>query len=114
MNFHIGTVLSITHDRLLSPDMMEGVYKILNHMTGDNLYTHQLTRAHEPAKEAIFDQHPELRQIDISAVVNNDWQTWLNEQAQKYGEYFDIEPLKTWERKSPLLELAEIMQDINK
>jgi len=94
--------------------MMEGAYKILNHMTGDKLYTHQLNRAHEPAKEAIFSQYPELKQIEVSVVDNNDWQTWLNEQAQKYGEYFDIEPMKTWERKSPLLELAEIMQGTNK
>lgn len=43
--FHLGDVLSITTGHLLSPRHMEGVYEILNHMTGDQLFTHQLPRA---------------------------------------------------------------------
>lgn len=43
--FHIGDILSITTERLVSPRLIEGVYDILNYMTGDNLMTHQLPRA---------------------------------------------------------------------
>jgi len=34
MEFHISDVLSITTGRLVSSRKMEGIYKILNHMTG--------------------------------------------------------------------------------
>ncbi|NIN36609.1 MAG: hypothetical protein GTO60_16560 [Gammaproteobacteria bacterium] len=46
--FHIGDILSITTDRLVSPlsegrtHPMDGVYAILNYMVGDSLYTSQL------------------------------------------------------------------------
>ena len=44
-DFHIGDILSVTTGRLVSPRRMDGVYDILNFMTGDNLFTHQLPRA---------------------------------------------------------------------
>lgn len=43
--FHIGDILSVTTSRLVSPSHIDGVYSILNWMTCDNLYTHQLPRA---------------------------------------------------------------------
>lgn len=43
-NFHLGDILSVTTGCLLSPRRMEGVYDILNFMTADNLFTHQLGR----------------------------------------------------------------------
>jgi hypothetical protein len=35
--FHLGDVLTITTGRLVSPRHMDGVYDVLNFMTGDNL-----------------------------------------------------------------------------
>jgi hypothetical protein len=39
---------------------MGGVYEILNHVTGDNLFTHVLPRACRFAAPLILDQHPQL------------------------------------------------------
>lgn len=58
--FHIGDILSITTGRLVSPRGIGGVYEILNHMTGDNLFTHQLGRAAEACKPALLADHPFL------------------------------------------------------
>lgn len=41
----LGDVLSVTQDALVSRSHIGGVYEILNFMTGDNLFTHQLPRA---------------------------------------------------------------------
>lgn len=43
--FHISDVLSITTGRLVSSRHMVGIYDILNFLTGDSLFTHQLPRA---------------------------------------------------------------------
>ena len=43
--FHISDVLSVTIGRLVSSRHMAGIYEILNFLTGDTLYTHQLPRA---------------------------------------------------------------------
>ena len=40
--YDLGTVLSVTTGTLLTK--IGNVYKILNYMTGDNLFTHQLPR----------------------------------------------------------------------
>lgn len=66
--FHIGDVLSITHEHLVSPRHMDGVYDILNYMTGDSLFTHQLPRAGRECKEPLLAQHPELASVDVATL----------------------------------------------
>ena len=63
-HFHIGAILSVTTGRLVAPNGIEDVYSILNHMTGDNLFTHQLPRAGEECKPWLLRQHPQL--VDAS------------------------------------------------
>ena len=48
--FHISDVLSVTTGRLVSSRHMDGIYEILNFLTGDNLFTHQLPRAMNECK----------------------------------------------------------------
>lgn len=56
--FTLGQVLSITTGRLTCE--MEGVYEILNFITGDNLYTHALPRGARFARPFIAEEHPAL------------------------------------------------------
>ena len=58
--FHIGDVLSVTTPYLLSPKHIGGVYEILNFLTGDSLYTHQLGRACEEVEPWLRTQFPQL------------------------------------------------------
>lgn len=59
-HFHISDVLTITTGRLVSTRHMEGVYEILNYMTGDNLFTHQLPRAGKECAPVLCALYPEL------------------------------------------------------
>jgi len=45
--FHISDILTVTTGKMVSVHNVEGLYDILNYMTEDNLYTHQLPRAME-------------------------------------------------------------------
>jgi len=43
--FHIGDLVSVGTGYLMPPNGIGGVYQLLNHLTGDNLMTHQLPMA---------------------------------------------------------------------
>lgn len=58
--FHISDVLSVTTGRLVSGRHMEGIYEILNFLTGDNLFTHQLPRAMRECEPWLKTQFPQL------------------------------------------------------
>ena len=127
--FHLGDILSITRDNLVSPRHIGGVYDILNFMTGDNLHTHQLTRASDECKPYLIEQFPQLTGPDMDlaiAELDNEVMSsrekvhmkkfvadWLAKQVAKYGEMFDVEsiPTKAHEVKDPLMELAEIREE---
>ena len=64
--FDLSDVLSITTERLVSSRHMEGVYDILNWMTDDNLFTHQLPRASRECKPWLLRWFPELLAINES------------------------------------------------
>jgi hypothetical protein len=109
--FHLGDVLSITTGRLVSPRHMDGVYDILNFMTGDNLFTHQLLRASDECKPHLLAQFPQLAAVDASGVNGKNHVKWLTEQVAKYGEEFEVKPVPkgTHQFKNPIAEAAEMM-----
>lgn len=107
--FDIGDVLSITTDYLVSERGMEGVYDILNFLTGDNLFTHQLPRASQEMRPVILKQHPNLEAIPDANVTRDNWRGWLAEQVALFGPTLELSPAQghEHERIDPLSELAE-------
>lgn len=95
--FHIGDILSITTEILVSPTEMDGVYKILNYMTNNNLTTVALVFVSRDCKSYLLKQHPQLENVDVSNIVKKNWKDWLEEQVIKYGEMLSVKPLS--ERK---------------
>lgn len=90
--FDLGAVLSVLHGVLLCP--MGEVYKILNFMTADNLYTTQLPRASDECKPWIFRQHPQLEEVDVSDIGRDNWEEKLATLKEKYGETLEVEPIR--------------------
>jgi len=89
-SFHLGDILSITTGRLLSPRLIEGVYDILDFMTGDSLWTHQLPRASDECKPYLLDAMPWLKEIDFSGVNEHNYKEWIAQHVKKYGEYHNV------------------------
>lgn len=110
-DFHISDILTITTGRLLSTRHMEGVYEILNFMTGDNLFTHQLPRAAESCKPALLAQYPHLVDlVEPDAIINADTLPgWVAKQVAKFGETLPVTPLAAWQPKGAIQELSEMM-----
>jgi len=93
--FHLGDILSATTGRLVSPRHMDGVYDILNWMTGDNLFTHQLPRACDECEGPLLAQHPDLAAITVPEFSGDKdaVDRWLAEQVAIYGETREVAPL---------------------
>lgn len=107
--FHLGDVLSITEGRVMSPRLMKGIYEILNFMTGDNLFTHQLPRAMQECQPHLLKQHPQLNGVEIKQITNDNFKTVLDELCAEYGEYLMVNslPKHAHEFIDPVSELAE-------
>lgn len=108
--FHLGDVLSITDGHLLSPRGMDGVYDILDYMTGDRLYTHALIRAVEFCGPYLLGQYPFLTDVKMPDELTNNIEgslKWLATQISVYGEMFEVEPLAEgeWTSIDPVEEL---------
>ncbi len=111
-DFDISDVLSITTGCLVSTRHIDGVYDILNFMTGESLFTHALPRASRICGPVLLQQHPQLAAVDASGVDTTNWQAWLAAQRQAFGDTFTVQPLSSgeYESKNPLTELAEMME----
>jgi hypothetical protein len=113
--FHLGDILSVTTGRLVSPRHIDGVYDILNYMTGENLYTHQLPRATEACAGPLLAQHPDLADARIPEGGFGDdkanVEAWLADQVRRFGETRSIAPLSAGEyvSKNAYVELQEMM-----
>lgn len=108
-SFHLGDILSVTTGYLVSPRHIDGVYDVLNHMTGDNLFTHQLPRASDECSPHLLAQHPDLAEVPVPDEFDGKEhvERWLAEQVARFGEYRDVAPLAEADhtRIDPIAEL---------
>jgi hypothetical protein len=107
--FATRDVLSTITGRLMGD--IGGVYEVLNWMTGESVFTHQLPRIGREATPVLVAAHPALQQaIDEAEQVNQqnyaEWrQTWEN----RYGPTIAVPKftVETHESIDPFSELAE-------
>jgi hypothetical protein len=114
MKFDLGTVLSITDGHLFTD--IGNVYKILNFMTGDDLFTHQLPRAMDECAPVIVKQYPHLSEFKTNPGTIKNFKDVLKQAIEKYGNEFEIEPLKNNEHKiiDPITEARSMFSEKTK
>lgn len=107
--FQLGDILSITTGKLVSKRHMDGVYDILNFMTGDNLFTHQLGRASNECRSALLEQHPQLAAVTGDEVTPENFKAWIEAQCAEFGDELMVQPLPEHAHEfiDPMSELAE-------
>lgn len=102
--FPLRDILTVTTGRLLTKpagDRDNGIgalYELLNFMTKDNLFTHQLPRAGRECEPWIRRWHPQLDTVDeaeLKAVVEarGDLEAWIAKQEAIYGATLELEPI---------------------
>ncbi len=107
--FHLGDILTVTTGKLVSTRHMDGVYDILNFMTRDNLFTHQLGRANNECKPALLEQHPQLATVTGDDVTPENFKAWIEAQCAEFGEQLMVQQLAEHAHEviDPFSELAE-------
>lgn len=115
-SFHLGDVLSVTTGRFLAPGGIDAVQKLLDFMTGDSVFTHQIPRVVSECEPRLLEQHPQLRDLDVPefdgdrAAVD----AWLAEQVARFGEHLTVSPLDPADhtRIDPITEMRQIAPHI--
>lgn len=112
-DFPIGAVLSVVTGRLVSENHMDGIYQVLNWMTGESVYTHQIPRISDEAEPIILAMHPRLAEAKVEAeqVNGENWRDWLATWKARYGETIAVPQMTIaeHERIDPMSELAEMV-----
>lgn len=113
--FSLGDVLTVATGRLLTRKGVSGMYEILNFMTGDDLYTHQIPRALEECGPHMRRQHPQIASIEVPEALEGQeevW-SWLDSQEAVHGDIFCVTPIPTEDHAhiDPLSELAQMAGD---
>lgn len=105
--FPTAVVLSAITGRLLCD--IGGVYEVLNWMTGESVYTHQIPRIGREAEPVILAAHPHLREaVREAALVNTEnWQEWRDRWLLRYGPEIAVPKMTAAEHKAidPIAEL---------
>ena len=110
--FHVGDILSITTGRLVSLKGMDGVYEILNYMTGEILHTVGIPRAADDALPYLIQQLPWLVEVnklfeELEKQEDFDWHevmTIVEELGKRYGITHQIYPIPQEDRERLTLE----------
>lgn len=109
--FSTRDVLSTVTGRLMGD--MGGIYEVLNWMTGESVFTHQIPRISREAVPVILAMHPALQQaIDESEqVTQENYATWRETWEDRYGPAIAIPKFNadTHESIDPMSELAEMV-----
>jgi hypothetical protein len=114
-DYHLGDILSVTTERLVSPRHVDGLYDLLGFMVGEPLWTRQLPRANDECKPALLVQHPDLAEVEVPEEFDGKEHVdrWLAEQVARFGEYRDVQPLAAEDHTSidPVAELRMLKPD---
>jgi len=90
---------------------IDGVYEVLNWMTGESVYTHQIPRISREAVPVLIAQHPNLQQAidEAKQVTPENWQQWRQTWEDRYGPTIAVPKFTAASHESidPLSELAE-------
>lgn len=99
----LADILSVTTGRLLSRRHVDGIYDLLRHMTGQDVYTHQLPKVADACAPDLVRQHPFLADLKPAAGLDAaDLMAWLVEAERQHGEDLPVAPLAGWTRRDPI------------
>lgn len=112
-SFHLGDLLSVTQDKLVSPNHIGGVYAVVDFVTGQPHWTHQLPRACGEVRPELLRQHPWLDGIIPPDSVCDEPTVlaWLAEVVTLYGEVHEVAPMPpgAYVGREPISELGEMI-----
>lgn len=107
--FSTGAILSITTD-IMCVREMNAIYDILNYLTQDNLFTHQLPRAARVARPWLVKQHP-WALIPENDISGKNCLKLVQKFSKEHGSNHAVAtmPDGVWAHQNPVEELARMI-----
>jgi len=96
--FELGPILSVTTGRLLCE--FDKLWELLDFLTRDSLYTHQIPRAQDECRPSLLRQFPQLAEISGEDVSPENVHQWLADKTAEFGEGFKVQPLEKDEHET--------------
>lgn len=92
--FHLSALVSVSSGIFVCVGGVGDLYKFLNHMTGDNLMTHQLPLASGAVKPDLLAQHPWLADVTVPDGITDEASlaAWLVPAVERWGEWHEVTP----------------------
>lgn len=88
-----------------------GVYQVLNWMTGESVFTHQIPRISREAIPVVLAAHPTLQQAidEATQVTPENFASWRDTWEDRYGPTISVPKFNADSHESidPMSELAE-------
>lgn len=111
-NFKTEDVMSVITGRLIGD--IGGVYEVLNWMTGESLFTHQLPRVGREALPVIVAMHPHLQQAvdEATQVTPENYKTWKQAWDDRYGSEIAV-PKFSAENHERIDFLSELVEKVH-
>lgn len=109
-SFPLGVVLTVLSGKLLCD--LDALYEVLKHLTGEQIFTHQIPRALCTSRHFVAQQHPDLAVLDWSEINTDNCRNWLAEQITMFGAERSLAPLPpdAYEATDPFDELLEMRE----
>lgn len=105
--FHIGEIITVAAGTFVSPTGMDGIYQLVDHVTGETHMTHQLPRASRELQPVLREWFPWLNTIQIPPISNErEGRAFLADVAVVHGEYHEVPtlPAGVYVAREPLAE----------
>jgi hypothetical protein len=111
-SFHLGDLVSVVTGRLVSPRHIGGVYDVVDFVTGEQHFTHQLPRASKEITPELVRQHPWLATVTVPEWVSDQatCDRWLGHATARWGTEHEVQqlPVGAYVGREPTEELREM------
>lgn len=98
--FHPSAVISAITGKLLCHNGMEDVYKLLSHLRGYPVFTHQIPQAIRDFQEYLTEKFPELANESTLGVNRDTFPEWLAGIESRHGKSIEVTKPKTEENEA--------------
>src|SRR5580765_4272789 len=110
-DFPTTVVLSVSSGRMLCP--FSDMHECIEYLVGAPVWTHQLgDHAFADAlKQAVVEQHPQLKTFNAAAVTKQNWQQIVKEAVKTYGDTLPLLPIALF---GDTQQRVAVMKDLEK
>lgn len=114
--FDLGTVLTVTSGKVFTE--IDNVYDILNHLSNDSIYTHQISRLMQVAQPWVLAKYPQLEGVGSDVIINNEQEAkmFVEKQKELFGNEFGLSPIpkELYQPIDPFEEMVSIRSEKSK